>query len=73
MRTDRLPLLLCCHRAPLPQDFARLSDTDWAGVDVLLSCGVGKTAAKREVLEVSHCKSTDCQRQMLIFRPRLPQ
>ena len=34
------------------KDFAHLSEEQWSSVDVLLSCGVGKNAAKRENIQV---------------------
>lgn len=34
------------------EDFKQLSDADWASVDVLLNCGVGKNAAKRDDIQV---------------------
>ena len=33
-------------------DFAHLSDTDLSAVDVLLNCGVGKNAGRKEDIQV---------------------
>eukprot|EP00197_Chlamydomonas_leiostraca_P013645 CAMPEP_0202860326 /NCGR_PEP_ID=MMETSP1391-20130828/2081_1 /ASSEMBLY_ACC=CAM_ASM_000867 /TAXON_ID=1034604 /ORGANISM="Chlamydomonas leiostraca, Strain SAG 11-49" /LENGTH=334 /DNA_ID=CAMNT_0049539481 /DNA_START=126 /DNA_END=1130 /DNA_ORIENTATION=- len=43
------------------QDFAKLTDADWASVDVLLNCGVGARAAKREDLAALWPKLTGLQ------------
>ncbi len=34
-------------------DFSHLTDEQWASVNVLLNCGVGKNAAKRDDIAVS--------------------
>ena len=36
-------------------DFSSLSEAEWASVNVLLSCGVGKNAAKRDDIQVLAC------------------
>ena len=34
------------------QDFASLSEQDWASINVLLNCGVGKNAGTRDHIKV---------------------
>ncbi len=33
---------------------SNLTDQDWASIDVVLNCGVGANAGKREHIQVSH-------------------
>lgn len=35
------------------EDFAALTPEQWASVDVMLNCGVGKNAGKKEHIQVS--------------------